>query len=115
MFFDFNGRKKMSILDTNKIRIIIWKFLNIIIPQMGIIFWIVDKIKILFHLIFSRIINNQLWNGIIPSFIHNAAVNIIDCMDWFSENTIREILLKKFSVIEYDNNIKADAINLIII
>lgn len=53
---DFRGKNKIIILEIIRAMKIVCILLIIIIPQIGIIFWIVERIKILFHLIFSKMI-----------------------------------------------------------
>lgn len=93
IFFDLSGRNITIKLDTRRRIIIVWEFLSIRIPQTGIIFWIVDKIKILFQLIFSIIMKSQLWNGIIPILIHKAVVNTVACIEFSNISELESMII----------------------
>lgn len=71
MLFDFNGINRMKNLEIIAVVIEKVEFIINEIPQIGIIFCMVDKIKILFQFIFLKIENTHLWNGIIPNLIRN--------------------------------------------
>lgn len=52
--------------------------------QMGIIFWIVVKVIIVFHFKFSITENTHGWNGMDPIFNMKAIERIINCSVFIS-------------------------------
>jgi len=63
-------KDKIKIVNNNILLIIIW-----LITIIGINFWIVDKIKIIFQEEEVKILKNHKWNGARPNF-NNIVIKI---------------------------------------